>query len=301
MTSEQNTENNTDHPGWLEITIDVDPSAREACSAFLMDMGCDGVVSEDFDNAVMKAYLPGDSGPETIRKNLETFLENLTELFPGIADPKLNISTINNQDWGTSWRSFFYLEKITDNLMILPAWEAIPDPVKCHVIRIDPGTAFGTGKHETTRMCLQAIEENVPDRSWNMLDVGTGSGILSVYGAMLGAKQITAIDIDPEAVSWAEKNIALNEIPVKIDLSTTPLEEIDKQYDIVAANLIKNTILELNPLFPKVLAADGLIIFSGILKEQIDMIEEDITRYCLKKIKETIIGEWACLLVKKAD
>ncbi|MGD9158719.1 MAG: 50S ribosomal protein L11 methyltransferase [Desulfobacteraceae bacterium] len=300
ITLEQNSNDSTDHPGWLEITIDVDPSAREACSAFLMDMGCDGVVSEDFEDASMKAYLPKENNPEAVRKNIETFLSKLTELFPEIPAPVLDIREIANQDWGTSWRSFFYLEKITDNLMILPAWEAMPDPVNCHVIRIDPGTAFGTGKHESTRMCLQATEENVPGKPWTMLDVGTGSGILSVYGAMLGAKEITAIDIDPEAVRWAEKNIDLNEIPVKIDLSTTPLEEIEKQYDIVAANLIKNTILELNPFFPNVLAPDGLIIFSGILKEQISMIQEDISKYGLIRISETIMGEWACLLVKKA-
>ena len=300
MILEQNSDNNVDHPGWLEITIDIDSSARDACSAFLMDMGCDGVVSEDFEEDVMKAYLPKEQDFESIKKSLETFLDNLAELFPDIPTPILDIKEIANQDWGTSWRSFFYLEKITDNLMILPAWEAMPDPIKCHVIRIDPGTAFGTGKHETTRMCLQAIEENKPDKPWTMLDVGTGSGILSVYGAMLGAEEITAIDIDPEAVRWAKKNIELNEIPIEINLSTTTLEEIDNQYDIVVANLIKNTILELNPLFPKVLAPEGLIIFSGILKEQIDMIEEDISKYGLIKKGERIMGEWACLLVKKA-
>jgi ribosomal protein L11 methyltransferase len=293
-------DNNSSHPGWLEITIDIDPTAREAVSDFLMGMGSDGVVSEDFENGLMKAYLSReDNDPDTINNTLKAFLDSLTEIFPYIPAPVFEIKEMANQDWSTSWRSFFYLEKITDKLMILPAWEPMPDPVKGHVIRIDPGTAFGTGKHETTRMCLKAIEDNVPGRPWTMLDVGTGSGILSVYGAMLGAKEITAIDIDPEAVSWAEKNIALNDIPVKIDLSTTPLELIDKRYDIIAANLIMNTILELNPLFPKVLAPDGVLILSGILTGQIDRIVEDLERHGLTKTGETIMGEWACLLVKK--
>lgn len=296
-----NSEDITDHPGWMEITVKADPSIREAISAYLMDMGCDGVVSEDFDEGAMKAYLPLENSPEEVKTQLDAFLSSLTELFPDIQVPASDIKAIANQDWGTSWRSFFYLEKITDNLMILPAWEAMPEPVKCHVIRIDPGTAFGTGKHETTRMCLQAIEENVPEKPWTMLDVGTGSGILSVYGAMLGASEITAIDIDPEAVNWAEKNIALNDIPVKIDLSTTPLDEINGEYDIVAANLIKNTILELTPLFPDVLAPDGLIIFSGILIEQADIILEDISRYGFMKTGQMTMGEWACLLVKKTE
>jgi ribosomal protein L11 methyltransferase len=295
-----NSDSNSSHPGWLETTIDIDPVAKEAVSDFIMGMGCDGVVSEDFETALMKAYFSReDNDPDSIKNTLKTFLDSLTDIFPDIPAPLFDIKVIANQDWGTSWRSFFYLEKITDKLMILPAWEAMPDPVKCHVIRIDPGTAFGTGKHETTRMCLKAIEENVPDKPWTMLDVGTGSGILSVYGAMLGAKEITAIDIDPEAVSWAEKNIALNDIPVKIDLSTTPLDRIDKRYDIIAANLIMNTILELNPLFPKVLAPDGVLILSGILTGQVDRIVEDLERHGLIKTGETIMGEWACLLVKR--
>ena len=300
MILEQNSNNNTDHPGWLEITIDVDPSAREACSAFLMDMGCDGVVSEDFEDAVMKAYLPEENNLEKVKKILETFLGGLTGLFPEIPPPVLDVREIANQDWGTSWRSFFYLEKITENLMILPAWEAMPDPVKCHVIRIDPGTAFGTGKHETTRMCLQAIEENAPDKPWTMLDVGTGSGILSVYGAMLGAMEITAIDIDPEAVRWAEKNIELNDIPIKIDLSTTPLEEIDRKYDLIAANIILNTILELGSLFPKLLNPAGVLIISGILREQTEKVEKMIQELGLIKTGINYMGEWSCLTAKKA-
>jgi ribosomal protein L11 methyltransferase len=298
--AENSLDNNANHPGWLEITIDVDSSAREACSAFLMDMGCDGVVSEDFEDAVMKAYLPAEENLETVKKTLETFLSDLNELFSEIPAPVLEIKEIANQDWGTSWRSFFYLEKITDNLMILPAWEAMPDPVKCHVIRIDPGTAFGTGKHETTRMCLKAIEENVPDKPWTMLDVGTGSGILSVYGAMLGAREITAIDIDPEAVRWAEKNIELNEIPIKIDLSTTPIEGINRTYDVIAANIILNTILELGHLFPDLLNPDGMLIISGILREQTESVEKTIQELGLVKTSLNYMGEWSCITATKA-
>ncbi len=295
-----NSDKNPGNSGWLEITIDIDPSAKEAVSDFLMGLGCDGVVSEDFENGLMKAYLPSDTNdPDAVRNSLVTFFNNLKEPFPDIADPVLDIKEMANQDWGTSWRSFFYLEKITDNLMILPAWEKMPDPVKCHVIRIDPGTAFGTGKHETTRMCLKAIEDNVPDKPWTMLDVGTGSGILSVYGAMLGAQEITAIDNDPEAIIWAERNVSLNDLPVKIDLSTTPLDRIDKKYDLIVANIIMNTILELNPLFPVRLAPDGILILSGILTGQTDRIVEDLKRHGLTKTGETVMGEWACLIVKK--
>ncbi|MFC1494856.1 50S ribosomal protein L11 methyltransferase [Thermodesulfobacteriota bacterium] len=291
-------DNTANHPGWLEISIYVDPSAREACSSFLFDMGCDGVVSEEFENNVIKAYLPEDTGFKEVKEKLELFLKELTDFFPEIQTPELTLTSIINQDWSTTWRSFFYLEQITDNLMILPAWEEMPEPVKSHVIRIDPGTAFGTGKHETTKMCLQALEENAPEKPWAMLDVGTGSGILSVYGAMLGAEKITAIDIDPEAVRWAKKNIELNKLPVEIDLSTTPLESVSGTYDVIAANIILNTILELSPLFPGLLSPGGLLILSGILREQAEKVEKKLQALGLIKTGTTYMGEWARITAK---
>lgn len=296
---EENSKNIKDPPGWLEISIDIDASAREACSSFLMDMGCDGVLSEDFETGVMKAYLPADTGLDEVEKRLGVFLKKLIKFFPEIPTPEAAVTTIENQDWSTTWRSFFYLEQITDNLMILPAWEKMPEPVKCRVIKIDPGTAFGTGKHETTKMCLGALEKHGKTGIWSMLDVGTGSGILSIYGAMLGADRVTAIDIDPEAVRWAKKNIDLNKLPVEIKLSTTPLEAVEGTYDVVAANIILNTILELSPLFPGLLARDGLLILSGILEEQTEKVEQTIQGLGFKDIETTCMGEWACLTAKK--
>jgi ribosomal protein L11 methyltransferase len=226
------------------------------------------------------------------------FLKELANIFPDIQTPELTLTPIKNQDWATAWRSFFYLERITDNLMILPAWEEMTEPAKSHIIRIDPGTAFGTGKHETTKMCLQALEENSLEKPWTMLDVGTGSGILSVYGAMLGAEKITAIDIDPEVVRWAKKNIELNKLPVEIDLSTTPLESVSGPYDVIAANIILNTILELSPLFPGLLSPDGLLILSGILREQAERVENKFTELGMIKTSITFMGEWVCITLK---
>jgi len=298
---EENLNNSIDPPGWLEISIDVDPSARDACSAFLMDMGCDGVVSEDFEKGLMKAYLPEEASIDEVREKLGSFLNNLADFFPEIPAPETTFTVIKNQDWSTAWRSFFYLEKITDKLMILPAWESMPEPAESHVIRIDPGTAFGTGKHETTRMCLRALEKHGKTGTWSMLDVGTGSGILSIYGAMLGAERITAIDNDPEAVRWAKRNIDLNELPVKIELSTTPLEDVSGTYDVIAANIILNTILELSPLFPNLLAPEGLLILSGILGDQTVKLEEKLQELGLVKTNITYMGEWACVTAKQQE
>ena len=116
--------------------------------------------------------------------------------------------------------------------MIVPAWEPMPDAVDGHVIRIDPGPAFGTGQHATTRMCLEAMEKIHFPKTWTMLDVGTGSGILATYGAQLGASKILAIDIDPEALRWAERNIQINDLSEFIDLSNTPLEQVKGTFSV---------------------------------------------------------------------
>ena len=133
--------------------------------------------------------------------------------------------------------------------MVYPAWEPLPGDTESLVVRIDPGPAFGTGQHPTTRMCLEALEKISLPESWSMLDVGTGSGILAVYGAKLGAGPVVAIDSDPEAIRWARKNIELNGLTGKIELSSGSLEKIRARFSVVVANLTLNTIKELFPHF----------------------------------------------------
>jgi ribosomal protein L11 methyltransferase len=140
-------------------------------------------------------------------------------------------------------------------------------------------------------------EATLPDR-WNMLDVGTGSGILAIYGSKLGASEVVAIDNDPEAVRWAGRNIEINEIPVTIDLSITPIENINKQYSVVTANLILGTILELFDQLTRVLAPNGLLILSGILREQVADVEKKVLENGLKTESVKQMEEWASILAK---
>ena len=154
---------------------------------------------------------------------------------------------IEDQDWSTSWRQFFRPQRITERLTVLPAW--MPEPPSCGewVIKMDPGPAFGTGQHPTTRLCLEAMERLSPQGPWTMLDVGTGSGILAIYGARLGAKRILALDTDPEALRWAERNMDLNALTGSIELSSLPLETQTGTFSLITANLTLETILELLP------------------------------------------------------
>ena len=292
---------NPKHPGWMEISIHIDPVAHEALSAFLFDLGCEGIVSGDYSDHTLKAFLPFRDDSQEIRNQINVFLKNLKEIFQEIPSPKVGINKIENQDWNHNWRRFFRPESITHKLTVLPAWESVPNMMKGHIIRIDPGPAFGTGQHPTTRMCLSAMEKIPLPRSWNMLDVGTGSGILAIYGVTLGAEKVVAIDIDPEAIRWAERNIQLNELSGAIVLSCNPLQRIQGSFSMLTANLILGEILNLFLQFKRVLEPEGWLIISGILREQVKEVEEGFTQFGFFEQEILYEQEWSCLIARKMN
>jgi ribosomal protein L11 methyltransferase len=283
----------------VEISITLDPVTHEALGAFLFDLGCEGLVTQGFQDATVKAYLPFMENLEDIRTRIDQFLQKLTTIFPQVGASQVSFKTIEDQDWNRNWRRFFRPDKITHELLIVPAWEPVPDSWNNHIIRLDPGPAFGTGKHPTTRMCLQAMEDLPVGRGWSLLDVGTGSGILSLYGAVLGARRVVALDTDPEAIRWAERNAALNRRMGAIHFALTPLDQIDDHFTVVAANLILGTILDLFPYLSRVMEKEGWLILSGILQGQVPAIEEVLPKYDLIKQGLLELEEWACLVGRR--
>jgi len=286
-------------PGWIEISVDIHQVAHEALCAFLFDLGCEGVVSEDFGLKHIKAYLPFHEDSLKIRTHIETFIRKIEEIFPEAGSASLTINRIEDQDWSTSWRQFFTPQRITERLTIQPAW--MPAPPSCGewVIKMDPGPAFGTGQHPTTRLCLEAMERLCPQEAWTMLDVGTGSGILAIYGARLGAERILALDTDPEALRWAERNIDLNGLTGSIELSSLPLETLAGTFSIITANLILETILELLPFFPRLMDHGGSLVLSGLLEGQIKRVQEELPKQGLHQTGVRFMEEWACIVAKK--
>ena len=284
---------------WVEISVTLDAVAHEALGAFLFDLGCDGIVTQSFQDATLKAYLPFKEDLEDIRARTDQFLEKLVFIFPEIDSPEVSLATIEDRDWNRNWRRFFRPDKVTHELLIVPAWETVPDSRETHVIRIDPGPAFGTGKHPTTRMCLQAMEDLPVGSRWTLLDVGTGSGILSLYGAILGAHRVVALDTDPEAIRWAVRNAALNRRKGAIDFSLIPLDKIENRFTVVTANLILSTILDLLPNLSRVMEKGGWLILSGILQDQVTTIEEVLPKYDLINDGLLELEEWASLIVRR--
>ena len=286
-------------PRWLEICVHIDPSAHEALNSFLFDLGCQGVLIEA---ATVKTYLPLplNAAPVTgeIHDQMRNFLGRIEKIFPEIPTPRFEIRPMEAQDWDLQWRKFFRAQQVTGQLLILPAWESVPRNHEGHVIRMDPGPAFGTGQHPTTRMCLRAMEGISPPRPWTMLDVGTGSGILAIYGAKLGARRILAIDRDPEAVRWAKRNSALNGVEGIIEISDRPLERCTDTFTLIAANLTLNGILEVLPRLPPLLAPGGWLVLSGLLSTQPQDLEGPLASSSFI-VQETLFDqEWASLIAK---
>lgn len=292
-------DNVSNHSKWIEITVHIDLIAIDALSSFLFDLGCTGIITEETPTPQIKAYIPFKINLGELKAGINLYLINLHKIFPDIPPPSIETSIIENQDWDKNWRKFFKPEQVSEKLMILPEWEDIPTGFYEYVIRIDPGPAFGTGKHATTKMCLQALEKYSPSKSWTMLDVGTGSGILAIYASLLGAEKILGIDIDSEAIRWAERNIALNGIGDTIELSIRPVHEFNKTFSIITANLILNTIIDLLPFFHRLGTKESLFILSGVLCDQIHELEKQLgpAGFCIHK--ELHLDEWACIIAKK--
>lgn len=182
--------------------------------------------------------------------------------------------------------------------MIKPVWEDVPQNGEV-VIELDPGMAFGSGTHETTRMCLKLLEEYVKPSS-DVLDIGTGSGILSIGAAKLGANNIKAVDIDSVAVKVAKENAKLNGVADKIDITCGNLaEKVSGKYDIVIANIIADAIIALSADAAKFLKDDGVYITSGIIEHRIDDVKNALEQYGFNIIHIERDRDWTAIVCKK--
>jgi ribosomal protein L11 methyltransferase len=286
-------------PEWMEIVIRSDPAVHEALSAMLFDLGCTGLVTEDFGEGVLKAYFPLPGNFEESREKVMVAVRKTASFFPQAPAPEIHFNPIQDEDWSRKWRRFFRAEQVTPFLVVVPAWEPVPPGTAATIIRIDPGQAFGTGKHPTTRLCFRAMELVEKPPSWSLLDVGTGSGILAIYGSMLGAEKVAAIDIDREALEWAGRNIRLNGLEGEIELSARPLAQWDSDFFMVTANLMLNTILDLMDHFSLVVKPEGHLILSGLLENQVHVVLPSLENHGFMREKTLFQENWAGILARK--
>ena len=208
-------------------------------------------------------------------------------------------SIIADKDWAESWKRDFKPLRVGKRFLISPTWETVRGGSDAVIIWIDPGRAFGTGHHETTRLCLEWLEEkriSGKGKAYgSLLDVGTGSGILAIAATLLGFERVTAIDVDPEAIEVAEENVRINGLAERIELGLGPVSGNDC-YDVVLANIQANPLIDMAESLAKVVSETGRLVLSGVLVEQRESVKLAYEAQGLELIEERVAGEW-CLLV----
>ena len=210
------------------------------------------------------------------------------------------VNDVRDEDWQDNWKEYFKPEKITDRIVIKPSWESYKKQSEDEIIiEIDPGAAFGTGKHPTTTMCIKALEKYVEPGKSSVLDVGCGSGILSVAAALLGAGDVLGVDIDPVAVTVAGENAEINGLSDKIKIAEGDLTKgIDYQADIVVANLMADLVIMLSKDVRRHLKKGGYYISSGILEEKKDIVAKAIKKCGFEIVEILCENEWVAIVAR---
>ena len=248
------------------------------------------------DNAVI-GYFPKNDQLFDRRRILEAQLLRLKQTIN--MTYKVIYHDIDEQDWAESWKKYFYTEKITEKLVIKPSWrDYAPKPNEI-ILEIDPGMAFGTGAHPTTRMCIKLIEKMINPKD-SFLDVGTGSGILMIAAAKLGAAKMMGIDTDEVAVSVAEQNLLKNHInPDIFEVKTGNLVSgVIGRFSLVTANILSEIIVELLDDIHAVLEKNGIFICSGIIKSKQKMIEKKLAAMGFEVLETAIEEDWVAIAAK---
>ena len=301
---------------WLEIACDVPEDITDIVAEYLAELSGTGVCVENLNvdafspgeiihSPVMtvRAYFRDSDDIDTLEAEIRIFLNNLANRHPGFVFSKPTISTVRSEDWSNSWKANFKSLRVGRRLLIVPSWEEAnpcPDDI---VLHLDPGMAFGTGGHETTRLCLELLERIMDETptliSPSVLDLGAGSGVLSMAAVQLGAGRVLALDIDPQALEVARENLATNGLSDQVELSATPLESLTASFDVILANILAEELVRLAPYLTEHLASGGRLVLSGILAEKESLVRNGFAPYPLNYLETRHEGEWVALLYRK--
>lgn len=250
----------------------------------------------------------GEKTPEEVRGEMENVIRELREYSDAIGDGTVTIEETEDIDWVNNWKQFFHQFWI-DDVLVIPSWEkpAETDREPALTFHIDPGTAFGTGAHETTQLCIREIRKYL-SKDTEILDVGTGSGILSILSLMLGAKSAVGTDLDPCAAPAIAENLEANGVDAErfevilgnlIDDPKVQDEVGYDRYDIVVANILPNVLIPLTPVAVRAVKPGGVFITSGILEGKEESVAEAMKKEGLQIVDITAQGEWRCVTGRK--
>lgn len=307
---------------WIEVRVITKSEALEPVSGIFYSLDCKGVAIEDPEDilgreqgpltwdfadinvlehkgkvAVVKAYFAEEDNIEEILGYVNEKLVELKEMGIDLGEAKVEHEKMYEEDWANTWKQYYKPSKVGEKIVVKPIWEEYEEKEGELVVNLDPGMAFGTGTHETTRMCIQALEKYVKEES-TVFDVGCGSGILAIAAAKLGAKLAVGVDLYPVAVESSIENVGYNNLNNIEILHGNLVEVIDGKADIVVANILAEIICILTDDVKRVMKDGGVFITSGIIHDRVDMVCEKLEATGFEVIEKNRDGEWNCIVAK---
>lgn len=309
---------------WSELSIHTKNEAVEAISNILHEAGASGVVIEDSaefakpredqfgeiyalneadfpkDGVIVKAYLSESSFLNETVEEIKAAITNLTNFNIDIGENVVSIVEVNEEDWATAWKQYYHPVKISERFTIVPTWEDYT-PVSTDelIIELDPGMAFGTGTHPTTVMCLQGLEKVVKEGD-TVIDIGTGSGVLSIGAALLGAKSVHALDLDEVAVRSAKENVALNKVEDTVSVfHGNLLDTVKEPADVVVANILAEIITSFTDDAFSIVKPGGLYVTSGIIGAKRDDVKTALEASGFVIEEVLLMEDWVAIIARR--
>ena len=314
---------------WNKYTLKTRSEVEDIVISTLADVGVEGVEIEDkvpltesdkkqmfvdilpdgpADDGIayLNFYVEEDQDPQPLLDRVKEALDEL-RMFMDIGECTITESQTEDKDWINNWKQYFH-QFYVDDILIIPSWEEVkPEDKDKMIIHIDPGTAFGTGMHETTQLCMRQLKKYV-NKDTQILDVGTGSGILSIAALKLGAAHAVGTDLDPCAISAVKENLEANAVPVTdmdmilgniIDDKTIQDKVGYEKYDIVVANILADVLIPLTPVILHQMKKGGLYITSGIIDDKEESVVAAVKAAGLEVLEVTHQGEWVSVTARK--
>lgn len=318
---------------WIEVTIFTATAGIDVVEGVLEELGIEGYALEDAadfeaflqdteiywdyvdeklceqlrgQETKLKVYLPdSDEGRATLRALAARLAEKKAE---DAADAwgRLTVETdlTRQEDWEWGWKQYFKPFPVGETFLIKPSWEEVDDPQGRRILEIDPASSFGTGSHDTTQLCMAALERTIKGGE-RLLDMGTGSGILAIAAGMLGAKPETVVDIDPHCLTCAQENAERNGVTLGKALCGDALrdpalaEEIGSDYDVICANIVADIIIGMAPMFAEKLVPGGTLITSGIIAPRADEVGEALEKAGFTLLDRAESSDWAAFTARR--
>ncbi len=298
---------------YYEISVKINPTAIELVTdVFFAQFECEGVVQaeekwKDLEliettNNIAKGYVliePEDFSPQHIQQIFTEAKNNLKEA--GFSDEELGewaikAQKIINQDWSKKWKEHWKPTHASEHVIICPSWEECETKKGEILINLDPGSAFGTGTHATTQLCIQAIEKYMK-KGAVMADIGTGSGILAITAIKCGASRAVAIDNDPLVIDVAIDNAQMNQVLDKIEFSHRTADELEEKFDFIAANILHNVLAEIMGDLKALMKPDAKMVLSGILDEKQQIVLDAVEKHGLNVVEILHQENWVGIVV----